>query len=128
MSLERQLKHSDDNTEVTVTTQVAALTYQNQVTASTAANFSQRQEQQYVQLALQQIIMYGNLHQIILQVNMLLFNASDTGCGRGGFGGRACTRGRSSLGGCESGPPMYAMGNFPAVGGSGAFPPGLPPG
>ncbi len=43
------------------------------------ANTNQRTEQQFTQLALQQNMMYKNMHQIILQVNVLIFNQSNAG-------------------------------------------------
>ncbi len=60
---------------------------------STAANLSQRQKHQYAQPAVQQNMMHENLHQIIAQVNVLSFNASNAGCGQGRFGGCGHTAG-----------------------------------
>jgi hypothetical protein len=120
---------SDNNTKDTVATQVTDLTYQSQVTAPTAANSSQRQEQhQYMQLALQRNMMHENLHKINVQDDALSCNASDAGWGHGKFGGSTCTRGHFSPGGRGPGPPAYTTGNFPAIGGGGGFPHGLPPG
>jgi hypothetical protein len=73
---------SDNESVETVATQVAALTYQSQMTASTTANASQRAEQQFAHLASQQNMMHKNMHQIIAQVNSLSFNQSDVGHGR----------------------------------------------
>jgi hypothetical protein len=61
--------------------QVAALTYQSQLTVSTADNSSQSAEQQLAHLASQQNLMHENMHQIITQVNMLSFNQSNAGQG-----------------------------------------------
>jgi hypothetical protein len=71
-----------DNSVDTVANQVAALTYQSQVTASTTANATQHAEQQFVHLASQQNMMHENMHQIIAQVNALSFSQSDAGRGR----------------------------------------------
>ncbi len=53
---------TDNNAIKTVATQVAALTYQSQLTASTAANSSQPQELKLAHLALQQNLMHENMH------------------------------------------------------------------
>jgi hypothetical protein len=63
----------------TVATQMALLTYQSQLTASTLANTSQQVKQQFANLASQQNLMHKNLHQIIAQINALSFNQSDKG-------------------------------------------------
>jgi hypothetical protein len=73
---------SDNNSAETVATQVAALTYQSQMTASSMANASQCAEQQFAHLASQQNMMHKNMHQIIAQVNALSFNQSNAGHGR----------------------------------------------
>jgi hypothetical protein len=73
---------SDNNSVDTVATQVAALTYQSQVTASTAATSSQHAEQQFAHLASQQSLMHENMHQIITPVNALSLNQSNAGHGR----------------------------------------------
>jgi hypothetical protein len=44
---------------------VAALTYQSQLTASTAANLIERAEQQFAHLASQQNFVHENMHQVI---------------------------------------------------------------
>ncbi len=64
----------DNDLVETVATQVAALTYQSQMTASTMANASQHAEQQFAHLASQQNMMHKNMHQIIAQVSALSFN------------------------------------------------------
>ncbi len=71
----------DDKSVKTVATQVVALTYQSQMTASTISNASQRAEQQCAHLASQQNMMHENMHQIIAQVNALSFNQSNAGHG-----------------------------------------------
>ena len=57
----------DNNNDIKVATQVATLTYQSQLTASTAANTSIRQEQQLAHLASQQSLMHENMHKLINQ-------------------------------------------------------------
>jgi hypothetical protein len=52
------------------------------MTPSTAANASQRAEQQFAHLISQQNLMHENMHQIIAQVNALSFNQSDARRGR----------------------------------------------
>jgi hypothetical protein len=95
----------DDESADTVATQVAALTYQSQLAASTAANLIQRAEQQFGHLALQQNLRHENMHQIIAQVNALSFNQSSAG--QGGLGsfdssGRRCRRSRRKWGGAQT--------------------------
>jgi hypothetical protein len=88
--------NSDDKSADTVPTQMAALTYQSQLTASTAANSSQHAEQQFAHLALQQNLMHENKHQIIAQFNALSFNQSNAGWGRlGSFNSSGRGRGGS---------------------------------
>ncbi len=106
----------DDNEESianTVATQVAALTYQSQLTQSTTANPSQRHDQQMAHIAATQSATHDTLQHVIAQLNALLFNASDAGCshyiGRG-YGGRG--RGRNRPQGCSRGHPAYP-GGFP---------------
>jgi hypothetical protein len=88
-----QTKLDNDSVD-TIATQVVALTYQSQITASTGANTRQRAEQQFVHLASQKNMIHENMHQIIAQVNALSFNQSNAGCGRiagnnfKGIGGR----------------------------------------
>jgi hypothetical protein len=73
---------SDDESMDTVAMQVAALTYQSQVTALMAATLLQRAEQQFAHLVSQQNLMHEIMHQIIMQVNALSFNQSDAGHGK----------------------------------------------
>jgi hypothetical protein len=94
-----QNKLDDDSVE-TVATQVAALTYQSQMAASTTTIASQCAEQQFVHLAFQQNMMHKNMHQIIAQVNALSFNQSNAerghvaGTNFEGNGGRGRGRGQ----------------------------------
>jgi hypothetical protein len=119
----------DDKSIDRVATQVVALTYQSQLTASTAANSIQCAEQQFAHLALQQNLIHENMHQIIAQVNVLSFNQSNAGQGRlWGFdsGGHGCGHGRCKQGGT---PMAFDGGQFgggfaPATGG---FAPGSTP-
>ncbi len=126
-----------------VAPQVAALTYQSQLTANTAANTSMRQEQQLGHLAAKQHMMHKNMHQLIAGLNAVLvtFNQSDEGRGggrfaprgfSGGYGGCACGRGGYSYCGRGHGPSVFGythaggfpptIGGQPGVGG----PPGIP--
>ncbi len=76
-------EENDDNKANTVATQVAALTYQSQLTQSTAANMAQ--------LSAVQDATHATLHQLIDGMNALVFNASDADHGRyvgHGYGGR----------------------------------------
>jgi hypothetical protein len=96
---------NDSDTEFvdgSVATQMAALTYQSQLTANMAANTTIRQEQQLAHLVAQQEMMHQNMHQLIARMNAVTFNQSDEGRGVGhyaprgykrGSGGRFCTRG-----------------------------------
>jgi hypothetical protein len=90
---------SDDDLVETVATQVAALTYQSQMTASSMANTSQCAEQQFAHLASQQNMMHKNMHQIIVLVSTLSFNQSNAEHGRAvgnnfeGNGGCGCGHG-----------------------------------
>ncbi len=71
----------DDDEELianTMAAQVAALTYQSQLMQSTTANTSQGQEQQMAQIAVLQSAKHDTLNHVIVQLNVLLFNASDT--------------------------------------------------
>jgi hypothetical protein len=88
-----------------VATQVAALTYQSQLTTNTAANTSMHQEQQLVHLMTQQHMMHKNMHQLIAGLNAVTFDQSDEGRGAGrfaprgfsvGYRGCACGRGDRS--------------------------------
>ncbi len=126
---------SDDNSVDTVATQVVALTYQSQMTATTAANSSQCAEQQFAHLASQQNMMYKNMHQIIAQVNALSFTQSDAGCGRfagnnfEGNGGHKRSRGqrprRARNNAINRGQFGASSGFAPATG---VFAPSPPPG
>ena len=78
----------DDDSVDTVTTQLAAVTLQSQLTASTVANSSQRTDQAVQLLAQQQHLLHANQHQIMEHLAALSFNASDAGQGRRPGGGR----------------------------------------
>jgi hypothetical protein len=101
----------------TVAMQVTALTHQNQLTTNTAANTSQRNQQQFAQLNTHQNMMHENLHQIIAQVSALTFNASNQGqgtvwfSGHKGYGSRSRERGHSGPRGhgCTPAPPPGAF-------------------
>jgi hypothetical protein len=83
---------NDENSTDTIATQVAALTMQSQLTASTAANMMQRQDHLYQHLAQQQTLLHANQHLILDQLAALTFNASDAGQGQRSAGsGRGCT-------------------------------------
>jgi hypothetical protein len=75
--------NEEDNISIAnkLATQVVALTYQSQLTQSTTANTSQRQEQQMAQIAAVQGAMYKTLDHSIAGMNALAFNVSGTGCG-----------------------------------------------
>jgi hypothetical protein len=113
----------DNKTTDTVATQVAALTYQSQLTASTAANLIQRTaEQQFGHLATQKNLMHENMHQIIAQINALSFNQSNAGQGRLGVfdsGHRGCGCGRRKQGGAHTAfdGGQFGGGFAPATGG-----------
>jgi hypothetical protein len=72
---------SDDDSTDTVATQMAALTYQSQLTATTAANSSQQMNQYIQTLANQQDLLHQNQHQMMEQMAALSFNQSDAGRG-----------------------------------------------
>jgi hypothetical protein len=74
---------SDNNSSKTVVTQMAALTYQSQLTATTATILSQRMDQYLQTLAHQQEQLHQNQHQIIKQLAALSFNQSNAGQGIG---------------------------------------------
>jgi hypothetical protein len=78
----------DDSVATAVASQVAALTYQSQLTASTAANHSQRQEQQFAQLAAVQDATNATLNQIIDSLSAVALNVHDSGGRNGRYGGR----------------------------------------
>ena len=73
----------DDDEEGSITesvaSQVAALTYQSQMTASAEATTTQRNSQQLTAIEANQQATRGTLHQIIAQLNVVTFNASDAG-------------------------------------------------
>jgi hypothetical protein len=95
----------DDESADTVTTQLAALTYQSQLTASKAANLLEQVEQQFAHVASQQNLMHENMHQIIAQVNALSFNQSNAGQGRlGSFNSSSCgwSHSRHQQGGAQT--------------------------
>ena len=78
----------DDESAETVVTQMAALTYQSQLTANTAANSSQQMSQYMHTLAHQQDLLHQNQHQMMEQMAALSFNQSDAGRGNGRPAGR----------------------------------------
>jgi hypothetical protein len=73
----------DKDSADTFATQMVALTYQSQLTATTAANSSQRMDQYVQTLAHQQEQLQKNQHQIMEQMAALLFNQSNAGQGIG---------------------------------------------
>jgi hypothetical protein len=83
----------------TVATQVAALTYQSQLTQTMAATTGQRQEMQLAQLATVQEAQHSTMHHLIEGLNAVAFNVSNAGCGFACFGGRGGSRGRYGHGG-----------------------------
>jgi hypothetical protein len=118
----------DDNDEdgeesiaESVSNHLAALTYQSQMTASTAATTTQRNSQQLANIEANQQATHSTLHQIIAQLNAVTFNASDVGRGNQAFQvqgfqqGRGCGRARGGGGrgrGFGRGPPQYVGGVF----------------
>ncbi len=105
-------------------TQVAALTYQSQLTQSTAATTGQRQEMQLAQLAMAQEAQHATMHQLIEGLNAVAFNVSNAGCCFARFGGRGGSsgcNGRSRVQQHEGGPPFggslyisgFIQGGFP---------------
>ncbi len=130
--------NGDDSVD-TIATQMAAVTLQSQLTASTAANSSQRHNQAVQALAQQQHLLHANQHQILEQLAALSFNASNAGrgvcCGGGGggrgsppppyvqapampvptyqqgYGGRGRGRGRRRGGRTQQ--PQFSPGGFP---------------
>jgi hypothetical protein len=131
---------NEESINKSITTQVAAMTYQSQLMANTAANTSIRQEQQMAYLAAQQQLMHENMHQLIAGLNAVIFNQSNAGQGTGrfsahGYGGRYGGRAR----GCGDyrfyghgwGPPEFGYSptmNFPpSIVRKQGFPPGIPP-
>jgi hypothetical protein len=96
--LENNDSDDDESLASTVATQVAALTYQSQLTQSTAATIGQRQELQLAQLAAAQEAQHATMHQIIEGLNAVAFNASDAGRGMPTFGGRGGNRSHNGPG------------------------------
>jgi hypothetical protein len=89
--------NNSDNKELlanTVATQVAALTYQSQLTQTTAATTGQHQEMQLGQLAAAQEAQHASMHQLIEGLNAVAFNVSNAGHGFARFGGRGGSPGR----------------------------------
>jgi len=82
----------DDNDEdgeesiaESVSNHLAALMYQSQMTASTAATTTQHNSQQLANIEANQQAMPSTLHHIIAQLNVVTFNASDAGRGNQAF-------------------------------------------
>ena len=124
----------DDSVATAVASQVAALTYQSQLTANTAATASQRQEQQIAQLAAVQDATHATLHQIIDGLNAVAFNVSDVGGRNARYGGgRGGGRNRAARGGRYGGRgrPMFhatmRQNMFPSAGPVGGVPSYRPP-
>jgi hypothetical protein len=93
----------------TVATQVAALTYQSQLTQMTAATTGQRQEMQQAQLATAQEAQHATMHQLIEGLNAVAFNVSNAGRSFARFGGRGGSRDRYGRGSGQQhggGPPF----------------------
>ena len=125
----------DNASAETVATQMVALTYQSQLTATTAANLSQQMGQYLQILAHQQDQLHQNQHQMMAQMAALLFNQSNAGrgIGRQGCGpppptapfapqGFRCNPygGRSGQGhgrgrGRDHGPPAFIAGHAPTI-------------
>ncbi len=89
--------------------QVAALTYQSQLTASTAATTNHCNMQQLATIEANQQATHSTLHQIIAQLNAVTFNASNAGWGCVGGLGWGHGHGR----GFDRGPPAYVPSRFP---------------
>ena len=105
---------------------LAALTYQSQMTASTAASTTQRNAQQLANIEANQQATHSTLHQIIAQLNAVTFNASDAGQGHQAFQAHGFqpgrSRGRTPRGGGgrgrgfgRGGPPQYVGSGFPSL-------------
>jgi hypothetical protein len=71
----------DDNSANTIASQMAALTYQSQHTATTAADSSQQMNQYMQTLAHQQDLLHQNQHKMMEQMAALSFNQSNAGHG-----------------------------------------------
>ena len=97
--------NEDDKESVTesLSNHLAALTYQSQMTVSTAATTMQRNSQQLANIEANQQATHCTLHQIIAQLNAVTFNASDAGCSTHAFQAQGFQhgqgRGRSRGGG-----------------------------
>ena len=100
------------------------------MTVSTAATTTQRNSQQLANIEANQQAMHSTLHQIIVQLNAVTFNASDAGRGNQAFQAQGFQQGRvqgfqqgqgqghtpGSGGrrrGFGRGPPQYVGGSFP---------------
>ncbi len=66
--------NSEEDTADTTATQMAALTYQSQITAATAANSSERMDQYVHTLAQQQEQLQQTQHQLMVQLATLTLN------------------------------------------------------
>ena len=119
-ALQDDNEEDDESIATTVATQVAALTYQSQLTASTAATSTQRQEQQLAHLAAVQDATHATLHQIIEGLNAVAFNVSDAGGRNPRYDGGGATTGRgrstSARGGRFGGFGGRGRAQFPAQG------------
>jgi hypothetical protein len=116
----------EESVDGSVTTQVAALTYQSQLTANTGANTSVRLEQQLVHLMAQQQMMHKDMHQLIVGLNAVMFNQSDEGRGVGRFAARGYSGGYSRHARSRRGHSYHGRGPGPSVFGyspAGGFPP-----
>jgi hypothetical protein len=71
----------DDDSANTIASQMVALTYQSQHTATTAANLSHQMNQYMQTLAQQQDLLYQNQHRMMEQMAALSFNQSNVGPG-----------------------------------------------
>ncbi len=91
---------------------MAALTYQSQLTATTAANLSQQMDQYVQTLFHQQLQLHQNQHQIIKQLAALSFNQSYAGQGIG-------CQGRSPPPQALFAPIQFGGNNFGSHGGQG---------
>ena len=127
-------KLDEDSTE-RVATQMAALAYQSQLTATTATNSSQQMGQYIHTLAQQQDLLHQNQHQMMEQMAALSFNQNDAGrdigrqrrgsppppapfapngFGRTNYGGRD-SQGRGRGRGRGRGPPVFTAGHGPPI-------------
>ncbi len=113
---------NEDSIANAMPTQVAALTYQSQLTHSMATNTGQRQEMQLTQIATNQEAHHATMHQLVDGLTAVAFNISNAGHGIGRFGGRGYAghgqNGHGRMQGRWCSPPTY-IGGFP----QGGFPP-----